>query len=172
METIFKVGDTVYCALYGKGKIIKNNDSSNYPLEILFESINDVRLYTKEGKYYFDSNVFLSFSPWAKPDLKRPLDLSIFNETDIFFVEVEGSQEWLIQGNLLNVNSVTKHLYLKDKSLYTTGFLCSKEEITELRLATEEEIKLFREYFPEEVEMSLEEIESKLGVIKGTLKIK
>lgn len=69
----FKVGDQVWCLVYGKGKvgdIVK--DDLNYPMEVLFDSGN-ANWYTKEGRFSVEGNHTLFFSePKIEASVTRP----------------------------------------------------------------------------------------------------
>ena len=57
---MFKVGQKVWCAIYGAGVVteIQYVSEGVYPVEVKF---NDdlTRVYTSDGKYYDDSNIVL-----------------------------------------------------------------------------------------------------------------
>ena len=71
----FKVGDTVYCVIFGKGKIIDKtyNIYNAYPLKVEFE--NRIKYsYTQDGKSTATSNRTLFFEEIKIPESasKRP----------------------------------------------------------------------------------------------------
>ena len=65
----FKVGDTVYCVIFGKGKIIDKtyNIYNVYPLKVEFE--NGIKYtYTQDGKSIATSNRTLFFEEIPIPE--------------------------------------------------------------------------------------------------------
>ena len=62
--TDFKVGDNVYCLLYGEGVVEDINLHGNYEVSVKFDAGNVA--YTQDGRFYSDSQRVLFFS---KPDV-------------------------------------------------------------------------------------------------------
>lgn len=58
---MFKVGQEVWCLLYGKGKVVKVYDTDDYPIKVEFDNA-DCQYYTRNGKYHVDCNRTLFFS--------------------------------------------------------------------------------------------------------------
>ena len=60
---MFKVGQKVWCAIYGAGvvKRIRQESGVDYPVVVLFNSNDDenVITYTSDGKYHIEGNVTL-----------------------------------------------------------------------------------------------------------------
>lgn len=71
----FKVGDTVYCVLWGKGKVTYVeyvDENAHYPVEVNFERIVPM-WYTLDGKYSDDYPRTLFFSePKIEASVTRP----------------------------------------------------------------------------------------------------
>lgn len=83
-KQIFKVGDTVYCKIYGKGRVItdvtpevqydKHDNYSCRKIAVEFE-IGYTYTYLSDGRINEWSEICLSFTPWTeKPNLERPID--------------------------------------------------------------------------------------------------
>lgn len=61
---MFKIGQEVYCAIYGKG-IVKEFDSQldlQYPMSVSFPIVGVVK-YTRDGKYHISGKITLSLTP-------------------------------------------------------------------------------------------------------------
>lgn len=63
-NTQFKVGQTVWCLLYGKGEVVDTTDldGGDYPVEVCFKNTGESEFYTRDGKYYTVANRTLFFS--------------------------------------------------------------------------------------------------------------
>ena len=70
MNTKFKVGQTVYCLIYGKGIITNINDSSVYRVRVCFDSRQKVS-YTADGRIFEIANITLSPYGWEVKE-KQP----------------------------------------------------------------------------------------------------
>ena len=57
----FKVGQTVWCLLYGKGKVVKVDNTDAYPITVEFDNVG-CQCYTYDGKYhvYYTRTLFFS----------------------------------------------------------------------------------------------------------------
>lgn len=64
--TDFKVGDKVYCLMYGPGVVEYINTTGNYEVSVKFENDAGNGAYTSDGRFYSDSLRVLFFS---KPDV-------------------------------------------------------------------------------------------------------
>lgn len=64
--TDFKVGDKVYCLVYGPGVVEDIKLPGNYEVSVKFENDAGNDAYTKDGKFYTDALRTLFFS---KPDV-------------------------------------------------------------------------------------------------------
>lgn len=68
----FKVGDQVWCVLYGVGKVLHLWDNADYCVSVEFDS-GDNENYTPDGKLYTCANRTLFFSePKVEGSVKRP----------------------------------------------------------------------------------------------------
>lgn len=57
----FKVGQTVWCLIYGEGKVVQIKSRGAYHITVEFNNV-DEQYYTHEGKYHVDGNRTLFFS--------------------------------------------------------------------------------------------------------------
>lgn len=63
-NTKFRVGQTVWCLLYGKGEVTDATDwdRDSYPIKVCFEKTGESLFYTQDGEYYIGANRTLFFS--------------------------------------------------------------------------------------------------------------
>ena len=68
----FRVGDEVWCLLYGKGVVTYCGHEGDYPVEVAFENADNAH-YTLDGRYYKEANRTLFFSePKIEASVTRP----------------------------------------------------------------------------------------------------
>lgn len=79
MKSNFKVGQTVYCVLFGEGVVSSINLEDLYPIEVEF-GVENYRYYTEEGSYIYEAGRTLFFTnpeiqgatePVFEPQLKE-----------------------------------------------------------------------------------------------------
>ena len=71
-NTEFKVGDTVWCVAYGKGKVVHVNETGAYPVKVQFVDLNS-DYYTYEGKLRKKGSRTLFFNePTVEGKTTRP----------------------------------------------------------------------------------------------------
>jgi hypothetical protein len=70
----FKVGDTVYCILYGKGKCVAIKKNENYPVVVKMEEKGEFICYSYNGQYSSGQKQVLFFEEIIIPEsaYKRP----------------------------------------------------------------------------------------------------
>lgn len=70
----FKVGDTVYCIIHGKGIICQISGSIDYPVLVKFSDGELKRCYTQDGRYVKEGGRALFFEEIIIPEsaYKRP----------------------------------------------------------------------------------------------------
>lgn len=117
-ETKFRIGQTVWCLLYGKGKVVNispEEAEDAYPVLVEFEAPeHDCVNYTSDGKYYSDANRTLFFSepkieaatePVFEPKLVGKV-VMVKNlegdEVDYGFTEIETEEYVQIDGSVYN----------------------------------------------------------------------
>lgn len=70
----FKVGDTVWCVVHGKGEVIRlDEDEDDYPVAVQLED-GGVQYYTEDGKLYSDAvgrSLFFT-EPKVEGSITRP----------------------------------------------------------------------------------------------------
>lgn len=85
-KTAFKVGDKVYCLLFGWGTITNIDDNDevtlrSFPIDVTFvnsDGENMIKCYTSDGRYYLNSpQPTLSFTEYTLDGFsqERPVDL-------------------------------------------------------------------------------------------------
>jgi hypothetical protein len=87
--TYFKIGQTVYCPIYGQGIIIA---ITNHTIHVQFEQI--IYLYNLDGRLYDDGNIILSQKP-HEPVINQPI--SAFEDGELVWVRSVDDHEWLIR---------------------------------------------------------------------------
>ena len=71
MKGVFRVGDTVYCFMNGKGVVVEIKEGS-YSVGVRFEGNKSLDWFTLEGRFrVYHENVSLSFKPWEVKKLVR-----------------------------------------------------------------------------------------------------
>jgi hypothetical protein len=95
-KEIFKVGDSVYCALFGWGIVSKIDEHKIYPVCVDFKNKLNV-CYTFDGRYYENSKRTLSFSEYILENFsqERPIELPKIGE-DILVYD-ENNNEWILR---------------------------------------------------------------------------
>ena len=86
----FKVGQTVWCLLYGKGKVVKVDNTDAYPITVGFDNVG-CQCYTYDGKYhvYYTRTLFFS-----EPKIEAQEFPSKYVGETVFLVHIEyGSPE-------------------------------------------------------------------------------
>ena len=75
-QAIFKKGDTVYCALFGKGVVTYDSAKGNYPLTVAFEQDEMNHGYTLDGRYQTNYKPTLSLTEYRLEGFsqERPID--------------------------------------------------------------------------------------------------
>lgn len=84
----FKIGDVVYCIIYGKGVVESTDGNGDYPIAVMFnEEIR--KTYTKNGEYYkqcnrtlFFEEVKIPYSAYVKPKIRAKFQEAYYYVTD------------------------------------------------------------------------------------------
>lgn len=123
-NTQFKVGQTVWCLLYGKGEVVEiDNIGTDYPVEVCFENTGESEFYTRDGKYYTVANrtlfhsepqVIAATEPVFEPKLVGKVVAVWCNAVDEFVETGEVAYEYKDRLVLTNASS-----YSKDYEDYT-----------------------------------------------------
>lgn len=81
---MFKVGQTVWCLLYGKGVVteIMEESVTSFPVVVEFDKDSEqYASYTLDGKYYSDSNRVLFFSePTIEAETEPPFASTLIDK--------------------------------------------------------------------------------------------
>ena len=84
---MFKVGQEVWCLLYGKGEVVNVSDTDDYPIKVEFDNA-DSQCYTRNGTYNVDCNRTLFFS---EPKIEAQEFPSKYAGKTVFLVDPCGS---------------------------------------------------------------------------------
>jgi len=68
----FKIGDLVYCLMYGYGVVTSTDNGYQYPLEVKFATA-ECQSYTSDGKYKFDALHQTLFHKGEEPNIAFPV---------------------------------------------------------------------------------------------------
>jgi hypothetical protein len=139
----FKIGDKVY------------HYSTKEPITILKFTQDNLMAFV-DYRYNLIKTSELSFKPYdlVKGGLthKRPVDFSILNETDWFYVELNNSgyhQKWYCRGDIFERGKSINYS-LDTKQVYRHMRLSTKEMATSIRKCNEKELEKLKTIFPEE----------------------
>lgn len=93
VQDLFKVGQTVWCLIFGKGEVreIEDEDDNPYPIYVVFESDGGGRSFTKEGKYYKGHNRTLYFSEPKIEAAKQPLFTPTLEGKKVLITDEDGN---------------------------------------------------------------------------------
>ena len=111
-DCMFKVGQEVWCLLYGKGKVVKVDNTDAYPITVEFDNA-DCQCYTYDGKYHVYCTRTLFFS---KPKIEAQEFPSKYAGKTVFLVDPCGSH---------GPFKITKE---DADYIYTQGFCFYKED--------------------------------------------
>jgi len=106
MSKEFKVGDTVWCTVCGRGLVtsIDTSTGKNYPVEVRFDYIRGEQYYTKGGSMLVGGNRCLFFSkPTVTGQTERPFVSELLGKNVI--VLSKDSKEILGQGKVIHENN-------------------------------------------------------------------
>ncbi len=84
-DCMFKVGQEVWCLLYGKGKVVKVDNTDAYPITVEFDNV-DCQCYTYDGKYHVYCTRTLFFS---EPKIEAQEFPSKYVGEAVFLVHIE-----------------------------------------------------------------------------------
>ena len=86
-DCMFKVGQEVWCLIYGNGKVVAVDQDDIYPVTVEFDNA-DSQYYTRDGTYYVDCNRTLFFS---EPKIEAQEFPSKYAGKTVFLVNPCGS---------------------------------------------------------------------------------
>lgn len=110
------------------------------PNPYVHKGITDMKVYPRA----------LSKDEIEKLHTEPDVDLSILNETDVFYVKTADSK-WLTKGDIFNPDGDFKCYNIVSNTWGTpSGDLCKPEEVIELRRASSKGAELFYMKFPDE----------------------
>jgi hypothetical protein len=95
-KEIFKVGDSVYCALFGWGVVSNIDESTIYPICVDFKNDSNIS-YTFNGRYYKNSKQTLSFTEYILENFsqERPVELPKVGE--LCLVRDKDHHSWIVK---------------------------------------------------------------------------
>lgn len=136
----FKVGQTVYCALFGEGVVVEigKEETVTYPITVSFKD-NVIRSYTLNGKFTLDLPITLSQKPIQQIVPITNVPLPEFNLTFAQAMEAVYAgkkvmfESWANDGNIKFSKHDSKptdviYLFSNDKLLVEYGI--QKRELT------------------------------------------
>lgn len=96
METIFKLGDRVFCYnLGGWGKVIKIfNDDNPFPIYCSFDLGNSN--FTKDGRFYTDGPPILSFTEYKLEGFSQERPEELPKIGDVVWVRDDVDEGWRV----------------------------------------------------------------------------
>ncbi len=92
-EKYFEVGQTVYCALFGKGIVVETNHSKLYPIQVKFKKGDLLRRFSSDGRLSLTSNITLSQN-YIPEIVNKPL--CKFKKGDVVLVRDSDDMFWKI----------------------------------------------------------------------------
>lgn len=92
-EEYFEVGQTVYCALFGKGIVISTNYSQLYPIQVKFDKGGLLKSYSFDGRFDVARNIILSQN-YIPEIVNKPL--CKFKKGDVVLVRSNNDMFWKI----------------------------------------------------------------------------
>ena len=96
METVFKEGDKVYCAVNGHGVVKEIKRNVNFPVYVEFE--NDfTEQYTPDGRILYKNSIpTLSFTEYTLQGFtqERPIELPEVGELCLMSTSIEPTNNW------------------------------------------------------------------------------
>ena len=98
-----------------------------------------------------------------KEEDKPKVDFSILNDEDVFYLKTKSGYRYLFIGRDPINTSVAIYSYIQNEKRYNA--ICNKESILELRKATDEEIALYRKYYPVKQKVWIEIYKNKFDII-------
>lgn len=122
-EDTFKVGDVVYCLIWGKGYVTNIHSRGEYPIFVKFVNSEDVVTYKHDGKLYADGQRTLFFSePKIEALTTRPFTptligkkvsiVSVVGLVDLKYVKNEDSAYIFCEDGSEICKNYIKELYI------------------------------------------------------------
>lgn len=111
----FEINQTVYCAIYGEGKVTSIEEDEVFSIQVTFK--DGYNYYTLDGKYQLEANVTLSQNP-IEPIVNKPLP-----EFTLTFAE---AMEAVVEGKKAQFESWENNEYIKLSTKFVTFFSDNK----------------------------------------------
>lgn len=92
METVFKVGDKVYCCIHGHGVVKSVDHNESYPLFVDFGY--DTNNYTFDGKLYEDCKPTLSFTEYTLQGFSQERPIILPEVGELCLVRDSDNEIW------------------------------------------------------------------------------
>lgn len=93
METVFKIGDKVYCVVNGHGIVKKVMSDNNYPVYVKFEN-DSSNQYTFDGRLYNEGLPTLSFTEYTLEGFSQERPCELPEVGDWCLVRDYDTDEW------------------------------------------------------------------------------
>jgi hypothetical protein len=95
-KEIFKVGDSVYCALFGWGVVFNIDESADYPICVDFKNNSNIS-YTFDGRYYENAKRTLSFSEYIFENFSQERPIVLPKVGELCLVRDTDDNTWLVR---------------------------------------------------------------------------
>jgi hypothetical protein len=97
METVFKVGDRVYCALFGWGKIYKIYHYGNFPVKVVSENDGSLLGFSLNGCFFNDSSPILSFTEYTLQGFTQERPINLPEVGELCLVSDGENRTWILK---------------------------------------------------------------------------
>lgn len=108
---MFKVGQEVWCLIYGKGKVVMVVQPAVYTIKVEFDNV-DCQYYTSDGKFCVDGNRTLFFS---EPKIEAQEFPSKYAGKTVFLVNNEDGDT---DGPFKITKEDTDYVYAREVGFY------------------------------------------------------
>lgn len=129
METVFKVGDKVYCIVNGWGIIKQIHGFGDYPIDVITtrDGKEELYSYTLDGKYFKESpHPTLSFTEYTLNGFSQERPIELPKKGELCLVKDKCSSNWRVKefieyaGGLFHVRDIDhqfQHVYQEMKRI-------------------------------------------------------
>lgn len=97
METVFKVGDGVFCILHGWGTVKRISKEGSFPILVSFinnEGYPETASFTLDGRYFENSKPTLSFTEYTIHGFSQERPINLPEVGELCLVRDYDGEEW------------------------------------------------------------------------------